>query len=181
MVELTARTPADGLLPIRVEPFHLIELDPGPMTVLAPFRGQGGPLGKALETAHGVKLPAVNRTSHKGDARLIWFGREQYMLTGVAADTALSDYAAITDQSDAWCAVELQGPGAEEVLARLMPVDLRASVFKRGHTVRSDLKHMMASVTRTGADRLMVMVFRSMAATLVHDLKTAMEAVAARR
>jgi sarcosine oxidase subunit gamma len=39
---------------------------------------------------------------------------------------------------------------------------------------------MMASITRIGAQSFQIMVFRSMARTLVHDLKTAMEAVAAR-
>ena len=39
---------------------------------------------------------------------------------------------------------------------------------------------MMASITRLGADDFQIMVFRSMAATLVGELKTAMEAVAAR-
>jgi sarcosine oxidase subunit gamma len=59
-------------------------------------------------------------------------------------------------------------------------VDLRPQVFKRGHTLRTELKHMMASITRIGAQSFQIMVFRSMARTLVHDLKTAMEAVAAR-
>jgi len=39
---------------------------------------------------------------------------------------------------------------------------------------------MMASVTKTGADSFQIMVFRSMAKTLVHDLTTAMGNVNAR-
>ena len=37
-----------------------------------------------------------------------------------------------------------------------------------------------ASITRTGAETFLILVFRSMAETLRHDLKEAMEAVAAR-
>jgi len=39
----------------------------------------------------------------------------------------------------------------------------------------------MASLTKTGENAFQIMVFRSMAETLVHDLKTAMEGVAAHR
>ena len=39
---------------------------------------------------------------------------------------------------------------------------------------------MNASITRIGEDTFMIAVFRSMAQTLVHDLRTALEAVAAR-
>jgi sarcosine oxidase subunit gamma len=39
---------------------------------------------------------------------------------------------------------------------------------------------MTASITRTGAESFLILVFRSMAATLVHDLKQAMAAVASR-
>ena len=66
------------------------------------------------------------------------------------------------------------------MMARLVPVDLRPQVFKRGHTARTELQHMMASITRVGPKTLQIMVFRSFADTLVHDLKRAMEAVAAR-
>ena len=77
-------------------------------------------------------------------------------------------------------AVQLRGARAVDVLARLVPVDLRAAQFKRGHTVRTDLMHMTASITATGANTFLILVFRSMAQTLVHDLKTAMEGVASR-
>jgi sarcosine oxidase subunit gamma len=76
--------------------------------------------------------------------------------------------------------MELSGAGAEEVLARLCPVDLRQAHFDIGSALRTELKHMMASICRLDKDCFQIMVFRSMARTLHHDLKTAMEARAAR-
>ena len=90
------------------------------------------------------------------------------------------EVAALVDQSDAWAVVRLEGEGAEDVLARLVPVDLRLVSFPMGATARSKIGHMSGSVTRVGEDAFWLMVFRSMAETLVHDLKSAMEAVAAR-
>nr|WP_239032540.1 sarcosine oxidase subunit gamma [Leisingera sp. MMG026] len=158
----------------------LTEEHPGAMWTVAPFKGQQEALSKALETAHGMAFPAVNRATGKAGSRAVWFGRGMALLMGLAPDAKLAKHAALTDQSDAWAVVRLEGAGAEDVLARLVPVDLRSQVFKRGHTARTELKHMMASVTRTGPQAFQIMVFRSMAKTLVHDLKTAMEAVAAR-
>ncbi len=67
-----------------------------------------------------------------------------------------------------------------DVLARLTPLDLRPKSFKTGMTQRSMIMHMQASITCLGKFRFRMMVFRSMAQTLVHDLTTAMKSVAAR-
>lgn len=180
MVELTAKSPCDGLLPLDIGATRLSEETPGCLTTLAPYAGQAAALGAALEQAHDLGYPAANRSVGKAGHRVIWFGRDMALLMGPVPDATLADHAALTDQSDAWAVVRLDGAAAEEVLARLVPVDLRQSAFKRGHTVRTELAHMMASVTRIGPSAFQIMVFRSMARTLVHDLKTAMEAVAAR-
>ena len=180
MVELTAKSACDGLLPISVGRFTLSEETPGALTSLMPFKGCAETLSQALEAAHGSRLPDANRSTGKAGAQIIWFAQNQYLLMGPEPAPILAEHAAMTDQTDAWAVVRLEGAGAEQVLARLIPLDLRPHVFEPGHTARSDLMHMMASVTRTGPQAFAIMVFRSMAATLVHDLQTAMEGVAAR-
>ena len=88
--------------------------------------------------------------------------------------------AALTDQSDGWAVIRLTGAGCEAVLARLVAVDLRPGHFRRGHTLRTLLFHAPASLTRIGAHGFEIMVFRSMAASAVHELGVAMKSVAAR-
>ncbi|MFV1443496.1 MULTISPECIES: sarcosine oxidase subunit gamma [unclassified Phaeobacter] len=180
MVKLIAKSPCAGLLPVQVGDLSLREATLEEMTTLAPYAGQDAALSEVLSAAHGLRWPMPNRSNSKAGARIIWFGRELALLSGVRPDPALADHAALTDQSDGWAVVLLEGAQGDAVLARLCPVDLRPAVFKRGHTVRCELKHMAASVTRLGPKSLQIMVFRSMAETLVDDLKTAMEAVAAR-
>jgi sarcosine oxidase subunit gamma len=181
VVELIAKSPCAGLLPLAIGAQTAAEADPGVLTAILPYRGQDDAVSAALEAAHGMAAPAPGRATGRQGARAIWFGRGQLLLAGPAPDPALAASAALVDQSDAWACVELSGPEAEDVLARLVPVDLRAGQFKRGHTARSQIGHMNGSVTRIGAERFLLMVFRSMAATLAHDLKDAMETVAARR
>ncbi len=180
MIELTAKSPCAGLLPLDIGTVTLTEAGPERMTSLAPFRGREAALATVLKQAHGVNWPAPNRATGRDGVRMLWFGQRMALLIGPAPDAALAAEAALSDQSDAWAVVTLAGPGARDVLARLTPLDLRPNRFKRGHTARTDLRHMMASVTRLGPDRYRVMVFRGFAETLVHDLRAAMERVAAR-
>ncbi len=180
MGELVTKSACEELLPLQIGGVQLSELTQTRMTSLAPKRGQEDALSDVLKGAHGMALPAVNRATGREGARAIWFGMGQVMLIGPMPDVALGAFAAMTDQSDAWAVVRLEGTGAEDVLARLVPLDLRSGSFKRGHTARSQLQHMTVSVTRVGEQAFQIMAFRSMAQTLVHELETAMKRVAAR-
>ena len=179
MAELKTRTPCGDLLPLEIGSARLEETDPGHLTVLSEL-GQEGALAAALSQAHGLDWPKPGRATGKEGNRCLWFGHREVLLAGPAPDAALSEKGAVTDVSDGWASVILSGPGAEDVLARLIPVDLRRPAFKMGHSARSLLQHMPVSITRIGADRFLLLAFRSMAATLVHDLKQAMEGVATR-
>lgn len=173
MVDLMAAGPAQGILPLDVAGFSIRAADVGHLTHVAPFAGQAAALDGALRAAHGLGWPAPNRSLDAAPGRIIWFGREAAMLIGPAPGAALADHAALADQSDAWAAIEVQGAGIEDVLARLVPVDTRPASFDQGHTLRSQIQHMNGSITRLGPDRVLFLVFRSMAATLVHDLQEA--------
>jgi len=153
----------------------LSEVEVGRITSNAPFKGQMD----AVETALGFTFPAPNRVTSHGDARLVWTGPGRVFLTGADAPD-LGDDAAVTDQTDAWVTVQLNGADAVNVLARLVPVDLRPAHFKPGHTARAMLAHMYVSVIHDGDDAFQILAMRSMAQTLVHDVTAAMKAVAAR-
>lgn len=180
MAELVANSPCAGVLPVTAGGVALSEVAAGHITALAPFRGKAEALSTALKAAHGMEFPAAGRATGKAGARCVWTGRGRAFLMGPAPDAGLAAHAAVTDQSDAWAVVALVGTGAEAVLARLVPVDLRASVFKRGHTARTLCGHMNVSITRVGPESFQIMAFRSMARTLAHELGHAMELVAAR-
>lgn len=177
MDKLQTSSACAGLLPLTIGALTVDELDVGPMTSVTPFSGvSSSAIGRAL----GMPFPAPLQTKMNGDARLVWVGRGEALLMGVLPDASLGAYAAVVDQSDAWAVVTLTGAGGADALARLVPVDMRLSAFGVGATVRTQLGHMNASITRLDEQTFMIAVFRSMAGTLVHDLATALEAVAAR-
>lgn len=111
MAELTAKSPCDGLLPVTVGALKLSEEDLGHLTTIAVFNGKDQALEAALEAAHGMKLPAPGRSTGKAGSRAIWFGRNMALLAGPQPDATLADHAALTDQSDAWAVVRLEGLG----------------------------------------------------------------------
>lgn len=178
MVELIAKSPCEGLLPISAGSVSVTEIVYDAVTSVAPLKGQDEAVSAALESRIGAAFPAPNRSTASPKARVVWSGQGQAMVLG--APVAGIGGAAMTDQTDAWACVALDGADARAVLARLVPLDLRPGMFETGHAARTLLAHMTAVLMRTDKDRYEIMVFRSMAKTLVHDLKTAMEAVAAR-
>lgn len=166
-----------GLLPLEIGALKVTEVDIGPITSVTPFAGTSE---AALAKALGVPFPAPLHSTGDGDVRCIWAGQGEALLMGALPDPSLAVHAAVVVQSDAWAVVTLHGAGGADALARLVPVDMRLRSFGVGATVRTQLGHMNASITRTSEDAIMIAVFRSMATTLVHDLTSALEAVAAR-
>lgn len=176
MVKLIAKTPCAGLLPKTIGTVTLSEVTPDTITFIAPFKGQAKVVSDALKAATGLAFPAPNRMAGRGP-RIIWCGMGQALLMDV---TAPDMPAQVIDHSDAWAIVEVSGADARAVLARLTPIDLRPTSFKRGHTARTLIAHMTASVTCTGTERFEVMAMRSMAGTLVHELEQAAQNIADR-
>lgn len=180
MAELKALSPLAGMDPVTHGTVTLAEVDLGTLTSVAPFAGKVGSAAKVLETDHGLSFPDPGGMVQGNGTMVLWFGRDTFLLAGPVPTPGLSAHAALTDQSDAWTAATLSGAGVEDVLARLVPMDVRLSKFAEGQTARTTLAHMHGSVTRTGKDTFLLLVYRSMARTLRHDIERAMKACAAR-
>lgn len=178
MPSLIETTPCEGLLPVSAGGVTLTEAGPARITSVAPLRGKARAVATALRKL-GLGWPEPGRSVRSDGAACLWTGRDQAFLIGASPD-GLDGIAALTDQSDGWARMRLEGAGAEAVLARLVPLDLRAAVFPEGAVARSGLNHMMAVLTREGPDAFGIMVFRSMAGSAVHEIAVAMKAVAAR-
>lgn len=176
MPELIAKSALEGKT-LTLGGVTLAEAAPGPITSIAVFPGEAKTVSKGLKPL-GLALPAPSTFSEKKGARIVWTGRDQAFLMGVAPLPL--EGAAVTDQTDGWAVLAISGPGAVDVLARLVPVDLRLATFPVGRAVRTQVNHMNAVILRTGDYALEVMVFRSMARTAWHELETTMHMVAAR-
>ena len=178
MPDLIAKTPLDGRAPLTLGSVTLSEAEAGQMTSVAVRKGQGGALDAALG-ARGLAFPAPNRFVATEAACLVWTGRQQAFLIGAAPD-GLAPHAALTDLSDGWATLRLEGTDAAGVLARIVPLDLRDGAFAVGHVARTPFNHMSSVILRRGAAWYDVLVFRSMARTAWAEAEHAMRALGAR-
>jgi sarcosine oxidase subunit gamma len=173
--ELTATSAFGGLdLPIRTGVAVLSALTPVPRWSLAPFRGRTGAVAQALG---GLPEPGTVRHLPEG-GRVLWAGLDLWLVEGPLAPTLTPGDAAVTDQSDAWTGLRLEGAASRAVLARLLPVDLDPSVLPGDRSLRSLLHHTPCLLV-TAAGGFDLLVPRSYTRTAVHDLATAMTSVAA--
>lgn len=179
MDKLVAKSACSGLLPLVIGNAKLVETAPDVITSIAPLKGQETALQVALKAAHGLDLPEVNQSSEAGDYRAVWGGSHVYVLGGALAG-GIAKVASVTDQTDAWSTVTLSGAAVEDILARLVPMDTRLEAFPVGRVVRTKLAHLNVILIRTSEDAFVIMGFRSMAVTLVHDLEQAMKTTNAR-
>lgn len=179
MAKLVAVSPFGAEFPIEIGTVTLTEVQIDEIWSVAPFRNKEAEVSEVLKAALGIAFPAANRTTAKAGARAIWAGAGR-ALVAASSLPELNAIAAVTRQGDGIAALVITGEGAEAVLARLVPLDLRIASFKKGHTARTMVNHMMANVTRIGPDSFEIMVMRSMGQTLLHELREAAEHVAAR-
>lgn len=177
MARLIAKTAFDDRLPMAIGDVVVTEVDPGPITFLQPLSGNVTSVSEALKRAIGTRLPEPGEALMGASARCLWSGPGQALVLGAEVEIA---GAAAIDQTDGWAMARVAGPGAREVLARLTPLDLRPSAFAEGQTARTLIGHMTGQITPLAEDAFDVMVFRSTAGTLVHDLSRAMRFVAGR-
>tara|TARA_R110002051_G_scaffold41029_2_gene84973 strand:+ start:1081 stop:1605 length:525 start_codon:yes stop_codon:yes gene_type:complete len=173
VVDLIAKTPCGGLLPVTIGQTALSEITIDYAWSVAPFDGRMDATTAALKKL-GLTLPETGRFTATEMAQMIWFGHGQYLVLGVPDLPPLP--AAVTGQSDGWACVRIDG-AARDLLARLAPVDLRDF---DGQVLRTLVGHMSAVLIGRAGGVVDVMVMRSMAQTLVHELTTAAKAVAAR-
>jgi heterotetrameric sarcosine oxidase gamma subunit len=127
------------------EHFHL-ELPRGP------HRRVAGHLALA-----GVGPGAWLATHDRSGNALVWDLR-----------AAIGDLASITDQSDGYVVLQLEGPRVHATLEKLLPVDLHPKVFEAGQVAVTAAGHIGATLWRLadGEDNktaFEVAVFRSMA------------------
>lgn len=181
MAELRAQSPFAGLeLPLASGDCRLSELPFEPMTAIAPFPGREGAVDKGLKPL-GLRFPVPGESLASGGVRIVWAGRACAFLIGAEVPEAVREHAALSDQSDGWAGLRLEGSDGAAVLARLVPIDLRLAAFAPGQCARTLVNHLPALILRTTPGTLEIRVYRSMAATLLHEVGAAMRGIAARR
>ena len=182
---LTARSPLAGAAALAESwpGFALSEVSNLALASLATRRGQETELRSRAKARFDLEPPPPGRTASGDGMTFLWTGHEQWFvevpesapggLEALLRET-FGDTAAVTDQSDAWANLRLEGTATRAVLEKLCPLDLHPGVFPPGATARTILEHLSAIVTlRDDRSSFSILTPRSSAGSFLHHLRLA--------
>jgi len=144
----------------------------------------------AVHTVTGLALPLVaNAASVGADRQLLWLGPDECLLQcpigqGAALEAALREampgqHMAIVNVGHGNTVLQVQGPGAADLLSRGCPLDFHASVFAAGQVAQSHISRANATIFASKraattksrcAAALPTTCFAGFAPQLVHEL-----------
>ncbi len=130
------------------------------------LRGDAYRVGGPVSTALGLDLPrTVMGTAVAGGVTAIWLGPDEWWLvTPAGEETAIKSRldvalfgtpSLVTDVTDYYTAIALEGAKAREMLMKLATIDLHPRAFKAGDAVSANFARAVAVLrqTRDGAGR----------------------------
>lgn len=180
-IQLAAKSPLGGVR-LEFEGITVSEVtDRAIVSVATPLGGEAA-LTEALLQAYGADIPKVGGStmSAKHDARFLGLQSDQmFVLFPHAGLRAVDDIAgpvrgaaALTDQSDSWVLLRVEGAKSRLALERICPVDLAASAFPPGAVARTIMEHLGAIIVCEDTDKFLLMSARSSARSFLHAVET---------
>lgn len=119
-------------------------------------------LQDALTSHTGLRLPAPQEVSVRGDWALLWLTPREWLLELPASEAAslraaliprlASSLAVVIDMSDAYVTCDVSGARAADVLMSGCTLDLRADAFPAGRSARTALADIPAIIWNPGGE-----------------------------
>lgn len=154
--------------------------DIGIVSLAVPLGGADA-LASAMQRRFGTFLPRPGASVLSGDGRTRFLGLATDQAFAVSAldgdptpamSAALEGAAYVTDQTDVWALLRLEGPLARAALERICMLDLGPAAFPEGAVARSVMEHLGAIVLRGGRDSFDLFCARSSAASFLHAVRS---------
>ena len=182
---LTARAPLAGAAALGESwpGFAISEVTDLALASLATRRGQEAELRARARARFCLEPPTPGHSASGDGTTFLWTGHEQWFVEAPESAPgaleallreAFGESAAVTDQSDAWANLRLEGPAIRAVLEKLCPLDLHPSAFPPGTTARTTMEHLSAIITlRDDRGTFSILTPRSSAGSFLHHLQLA--------
>ncbi len=140
-------------------------------------------LREAVRSKYGIALPEKPVLARGPKLSLLWAGHRTWMAMADEADIVhlesvlrgdLGSLVSISDQTDGRLLVELRGPKARDMLAKLAPIDLHPRAFRPDDTAMTLFGHIAGQIIQIDSvPTFELLVFRGFAESLLHDVKIA--------
>jgi len=146
------------------------------------------PALRSIKSNLGAQWPSTGNStiSTDGKFRLLGLQSDQVFVLmsepsaqdGQAAKLPnLDNTAYITDQSDSWAGMSIEGESATLALERICPIDLHPSTFGVGQVTRTTMEHLAVIILREADNRYLLMSPSSSASSFQHALETSLHNV----
>jgi len=179
---------SDPISPLNRAKFEgTVRLEAMGLTGMVTLRGnlKSTKLKAAVKAVTGMAVPGVRKIDMAGESGAAWMSPDELLLfvpyAEVNAKLAELDKA-LTGQhflavnvSDARAMFHLDGAGAREVVAKLMPVDMSADAFGPGDFRRTRMAQIPAAFWMPTETSVQIVCFRSVADYAFNLLKDASE------
>lgn len=162
---------------IAVGPLTITERFDVALASVAARRGRMADLAKAAQAA-GLPLPGPARHEAGAVYSVFWTAPEMWLVEAPFASheliagmlkQALGNAASVTEQTDAWVALDLAAPDLSQLLVRLCNVDFLS--VPSGHATRTMVEHLGCYLIKHGAGSVRLYGPRSSAESLLHALE----------
>ena len=174
MTDLIAETALGGTTPrvTQAGPVTLTERFDIALASLALRKGASTP------QPFGLTLAAPGEITTDGTIGSLWMAPGQWMIEAPLQDLAARLSAeipgcSVTEQTDGWVIIDIDGPAPAIEALRERLVNLPPQALAPGRATRTLMHHMSVFVIRRTDGRLSIMGMRSMAGSLWHTLEQA--------
>lgn len=141
-------------------------------------KGQRAALQARAAEAFGLALPEGPRLADGRGLAALGAAPGAWLFMAQTADldwaaglaSSLEGLASVADQSDAYVGVRVQGPAAQEILARALGIDLHDATFPVGSGAVTQAAHLGLILWRRETEAFEVLSFRSYAESFWHWL-----------
>lgn len=153
---------------------------------IATALGQHQQLDQQLKTHFGIGLPAVGKVNrnNQGESLLGLQADQCFMVASTlqndpvnALAAQLADTAYLSDQSDSWAILELDGPCALPALERICTIDLDEAVFLTDSMARTSMEHLSVIIERPTSSLFRLYSPRSSAQSFLHAVTVSLNNV----
>jgi sarcosine oxidase subunit gamma len=122
--------------------------------------------------------PGLFSDSEKPHSVLLWTSPDQFFLIreedsltpAASAESKLSGKAYVTDQSDSWAILSLNGSGVTRALERICPLDLKSQALQPGSAARTQMEHLGVTILRISQEEWWLLSARSSAKSFLHAI-----------
>lgn len=165
-------------------PVHIAVRDVDIVQLLA-RKGRAADLAAAIQSAHGLDLPAPGRASGGDALSALWTQPDGWFLIAPrgaegalarAVKQAAGDAGSVIDQTHGRTVVTLSGPRAPWVLAKECRLDLHPDAFGPGRVASTRMAHLTCTLhQRDATPRYDLIVFTTFARDFLESLTHAAE------